>query len=80
MLLAGGEANLELKSRLHLDNPEIFHYLDQSGVTSIEGVSDEKEFEDMCGAMSTLDFSDDDKNQIFSTVAAVLHLGTFFKN
>ena len=74
-LLAGAEANFGLKSRLTLDHPETFSYLDQSSVTSIEGVSDEKEFEDMCSAMDTLDFSPEDKESIFSTVAAVLHLG-----
>eukprot|EP00968_Pinguiococcus_pyrenoidosus_P014517 scaffold1311_cov256-Pinguiococcus_pyrenoidosus.AAC.38 len=74
-LLAGGEANLSLKSHLGLDLPETFHYLDQSGVTVIDGVNDEKEFEDISNAMDVLNFGEEEKTEIFSIVAATLHLG-----
>ncbi|CAE7457866.1 mhcA [Symbiodinium microadriaticum] len=46
-LLAAGDANEELQRRLHLQDPELFNFTGQSGVIHIDGVSDEKEYDDV---------------------------------
>jgi myosin heavy subunit len=46
-LLAAGDANEQLQTRMKLQDPELFHFTGQSGVIHIEGVSDEKEFDDV---------------------------------
>ena len=46
-LLAAGDANEELQTRLRLQDPELFNFTGQSGVIHIDGVSDEKEYEDV---------------------------------
>jgi myosin-5 len=53
----------------------LFEYTGQSGIISIEGLSDEKEFEDMQNSMSILRFSPAEKNEVFKIVAGVLHFG-----
>lgn len=74
-LLAGAEAQPELKRRLQLDTPSTFNYLNQSGVDKIEGVSDDADFQMIKLAMETLGINADEQMQVFKTVAAVLHLG-----
>jgi myosin heavy subunit len=46
-LLAAGDADEELQQRLKLQDAELFHYTGQSGVIHIEGVSDEKDYEEV---------------------------------
>lgn len=46
-LLAAGDADEELQERLKLQDAELFHYTGQSGVIHIEGVSDEKDYEEV---------------------------------
>ncbi len=55
-----------LQEKLKLQDPELFDYTGQSGVIHIDGVSDEKEFEDV--QVSTL-FS----LAFFFTLALELH-------
>lgn len=74
-LLAGGEADPELKSALCLKDPEEYHYLNQSGVTTVENINDEKDFEELSNAMDVLDMSADEKEAIFRNTAAILHIG-----
>jgi hypothetical protein len=45
--LAAGDADEGLQSRLRLQDPELFSFTGQSGVIHIDGVSDEKEFDDV---------------------------------
>jgi myosin heavy subunit len=45
--LAAGDANPTLQENLKLQDPELFDYTGQSGVIHIDGVSDEKEFDDV---------------------------------
>jgi myosin heavy subunit len=46
-LLAAGDADEDLQERLKLQDAELFHYTGQSGVIHIEGVSDEKDYEEV---------------------------------
>jgi myosin-7 len=74
-LLSAADTDPVLTERLHLQNPELFNFTGQSGVISIEGVSDEKDFEDMRRSMDILRFSEAEKNEVFDIVAGVLHFG-----
>mmetsp|Transcript_38665 Transcript_38665/g.76103 ORF Transcript_38665/g.76103 Transcript_38665/m.76103 type:complete len:1885 (-) Transcript_38665:85-5739(-) len=63
--------------KLGTGNPENFHYLNQSGVTTLDGDSktDEDDFAVLSEAMETLKISKSEQQQVFSIVAAILHLG-----
>ena len=39
-------------------DPELFNYTGQSGVINIDGVSDEKEYDDVINSMNILKFSE----------------------
>jgi len=72
-LIAGGEAYPELKQALSLDTANMFTYTE--GIDKIPGVSDEKDFEDVKSAMDTLKITEEERMEVFRTVAAVLHAG-----
>ena len=74
-LLEACECNNKLKSELNLESPDFYAYVNKSGVTSIGGVSDEKEFDELVNAMNSLRFSEDDKLNIWKVIAAILNLG-----
>lgn len=56
-------------------NVSSYNYISKSGCTEIPGVSDMEEFKEMQSAMSQLQFSDQERLDVFKLVAAVLHLG-----
>jgi len=74
-LLSAADTDPALTDALKLQNPELFEYTGQSGVINIDGISDEKEFEDMQNSMNILRFSPSEKTEIFKIVAGVLHFG-----
>ncbi|CAM9464777.1 unnamed protein product, partial [Phaeothamnion confervicola] len=74
-LVAASEEDRELQRSLHLDAPDAFAYLNKSGVVRIDGVVDEADFDEVRNAMDTLRFHSDEKQEIWKTLAAVLHLG-----
>ena len=74
-LLHGGCDFKHLTADLKLLDPELFHITNQSGVVTIDGINDDKEFEDVNMSFDVLGFSDDEKKSIFSMVVGVLYLG-----
>ncbi|KAF2077800.1 hypothetical protein CYY_000921 [Polysphondylium violaceum] len=72
-LLAG--ATPEMKEKLHLTEPEDYHYLNQSGCIRINNINDVEDFEHVRYAMNVLTLPEDKQNTIFSILSAVLHLG-----
>lgn len=56
---------------------ENFNYLNQSGVTTLDGDSktDQLDFKVLVDAMDTLKFTKAEQSQIFNAVAGILHLG-----
>ena len=74
-VIAGGEVDLAMKKALKLKDAEEFHYMNQSGVTTVDSINDEKDFMEMSGAMDVLNMTKDEKEQCFRLVAGVLHLG-----
>ena len=75
-LLAGSAVHPELKERLRLKDPEEYHYLNQSGVTTVENINDLKDYEELINAMTVLNMSEVEREDILSLVSAILHLGT----
>lgn len=73
-IIAGATA--EEKERWKLMAPTKFHYLNQSTCTKRkDGVADADQFHILKNAMDVMGFSDEDKESIFVTISALLHLG-----
>ncbi|GMH48612.1 hypothetical protein TrVE_jg14477 [Triparma verrucosa] len=73
MLLAG--ADPALRSKLHLASPDEFAFLNKSGCTMVKSWDDEEEWAAMNEAFKTLQFSKEEVEDIYSILAAILHLG-----
>ncbi|KAL1219567.1 Myosin-15 [Cardamine amara subsp. amara] len=58
-----------------LSNPRQFHYLNQSKIYELEGVSNAEEYKNTRRAMDIVGISHDEQEGIFRTLAAILHLG-----
>jgi myosin protein heavy chain len=63
------------KAALHLTGPDDFKFLNQSGCVRVPSVNDSKDFEDTRSALKTLNFSAEETDTLYRTVAAVMHLG-----
>jgi myosin heavy subunit len=78
-LLAGLELTNDfckkLKKSLKLKDAEEFNYLNQSGVTTVDSINDEKDFEELIQAMDVLNMTESEKTSIFHLVGGILHLG-----
>jgi len=72
-LLTG--APREMHESYGLTNPEYYYYLNQSGTYKVDGTDDKKEFQDTMHAMSVMGMTEQDKNNVLSIVAGILHLG-----
>jgi len=75
-LLAGAEAHPELKTKYDLKEADEYRYMNQSGVTTVDGINDEKEYEELSTAMDVLAMTEVEKDDVFRTVAAIMHLGS----
>ncbi|XP_047541772.1 unconventional myosin-Va isoform X2 [Vanessa atalanta] len=60
---------------LKLDHQDSFHYLNQGGCPNIDGVDDLKAFNDTKNALSILGVSESEQQNMFTVLAAILHLG-----
>lgn len=72
-LLAG--ANSNEKKEFSLMSADKFHYLNQSGSYTVDGVDDATEFAVTRRAMKTVGMDENEQREIFRLVAAILHLG-----
>lgn len=63
------------KDELHLTEPSDFFYMNQGGVTEIEGVSDADEYKTTVDALTLVGVSKETQHQIFKILAALLHIG-----
>jgi myosin heavy subunit len=77
-LLSAVQADIKLSESLHLKNAELFEYTSQSGVIKVDGISDEKDYEDLRNSLRILQFSPEEQERVFSIVAGVLHFGIHF--
>ncbi|XP_037296114.1 unconventional myosin-Va isoform X2 [Manduca sexta] len=60
---------------LYLDHQDSFHYLNQGGSPYIDGVDDLKTFNETRTALSTLGVTETEQANMFTILAAILHLG-----
>ncbi len=74
-LVSAAEEDATLRKALRLDSPESFYYLNQSGVTRIEGVVDEQDYDEVLNSMDILHFSDSEQSGVWKILASILHLG-----
>eukprot|EP00854_Cymbomonas_tetramitiformis_P003207 gene3207-4053_t len=74
-LLAHAATNAEIAKLYSLGSPSSFHYLAQSSVSSINGVSDAQEFVKLTDALTVFQISKEDQANIWRIIAAILHLG-----
>ncbi|XP_033097296.1 unconventional myosin-Id-like isoform X3 [Anneissia japonica] len=56
-------------------NPEMYHYVNQGNSVKVGSVNDRKDFKTVQEAMRDMQFSPDECNTVWSTVASILHLG-----
>lgn len=77
--LAG--ASPEQREKHQLSTPESFHYLNQSGCTTIEGVDEVVDFNEVTNAIEIVGIKEE-KEEIFQVLAGILHLGNvaFFQD
>lgn len=73
MMLAG--TSPEEKERYQLGSPQDFFYTNQSSVMTLPEVDDGDDWQRMKAAMSLLGLDANMQDQIFSVLAAILHLG-----
>eukprot|EP01038_Epipyxis_sp_PR26KG_P015212 gene15212-20491_t len=73
MFLSG--ATKDMKRDFSLKPVDQFYYLMQSGCVEVDRRSDVKEFEEMMQAMHSLGIDQTTQTNIFSCLAAILHLG-----
>ena len=67
--------SVSVRSALFLEKPQEYNYLNQSGCTVVDGMDDVREFEDVESALEKLNFTEDEKMDIYRVAAAVLHVG-----
>ncbi|KAL6056612.1 myosin-5 isoform X3, variant 2 [Balamuthia mandrillaris] len=68
-------ATAEQKRKWRLSSPDSFNFLKESGCTTVDGINDPKDFEEVQEAMQSLHFNPEEIEALFQTVAAILHLG-----
>ncbi|CAA3019655.1 myosin-6 isoform X1 [Olea europaea subsp. europaea] len=72
MLCAAPQEDVE---KYKLENPRMYHYLNQTNCYELDGVDDSKEYLSTRRAMDVVGISSDEQDAIFRVVAAILHLG-----
>lgn len=65
----------EDREKYKLENPQSYHYLNQSDYYDLDGVNDAHEYLATRRAMDIVGISEEEQEAIFRVVAAVLHLG-----
>eukprot|EP01114_Cavostelium_apophysatum_P006700 TRINITY_DN1812_c0_g1_i1.p1 TRINITY_DN1812_c0_g1~~TRINITY_DN1812_c0_g1_i1.p1 ORF type:complete len:1611 (+),score=575.78 TRINITY_DN1812_c0_g1_i1:62-4894(+) len=72
-LLAG--ATKTEQAKWHLQSPESYNYLKNSGCVTVDGVDDAEEFQHLRKAMKSCGMNEETQGNILSMLAGLLHLG-----
>lgn len=73
-LLSGGDSSM--LNKLHLTNqPNDYYYLNQSNCIEIDDTDDSVEYDNLIQSMNVLNIKQDEQIQIFTLIAAILHIG-----
>ncbi|CAF0864311.1 unnamed protein product [Brachionus calyciflorus] len=67
--------NDDFHKKLGIVSMSRFNYLSRSGCFEVDGVDDQKDFNEVLNAMRAVKISDEDQFNIFKLVAGILHLG-----
>lgn len=78
-IVASAADNPELAKMLFFTDNDEHHYLSQSSVSVIEGLSDLEQFNEVQSAMEVLGMSTEQQMQVLKVVAGILHLGNIGK-
>ena len=73
--MIGCSMDAELKNDLGLTDANDFHYVKQGGCNKVEGIADEKEWDDLLMAMQVLNMTEEEKRDTFRLTSVVAHLG-----
>ena len=65
----------DLADKFHVREASFYHYLNQSGCTTLEGVDDAVKFDNLRLAFEVVQIPSDMIDDIFSVMAAILWLG-----
>ncbi|XP_059157051.1 unconventional myosin-Ie-like isoform X2 [Physella acuta] len=68
-------ATTKVRENFGITEPNYYNYLLQSGTYNVDGIDDNKEFQDTLQAMQVIGIHPDTQNDILSIVAGILHLG-----
>jgi len=68
-------ADQGMLDNFYLTQPDDFTYTSQSGCLYVDGLDDQKWWNEVNQAMSTVNMEEQEKWQIFQTLAAILHIG-----
>jgi len=64
------------KAELGVDKgPQVFHYLNQSGLYTAPGIDDVSAFKEVCGAFASIAYDSSKQMDVFKLIAGLLHLG-----
>ena len=74
-LLEGGKKDENLQKDLDLYDIDDFYYLNQSKVKSVPGINDERDWDELLGAMDILGMTKEEKRGVLEATASVLHIG-----
>ena len=74
-LCAGAMMDSKFRDKFRIGDPEDYHYLNQSGVFEVEGISDEQDFENLLNSMETIGIDVDEQDDLIRTLVGILHLG-----
>ncbi|CAM9208802.1 unnamed protein product [Ascophyllum nodosum] len=72
--LVAGAAKCGLSTQLKLESPENYRILSGSGCTTLEGVDDATQFEEVQAACRTIGMAEETQLQVWKTLAAVLNI------
>ncbi|ETO02461.1 hypothetical protein RFI_34970, partial [Reticulomyxa filosa] len=73
MLTKGCDRNL--RQSLELGQPEQYYYCNSGNCTTVPGINDKGDFDDVREAFKTLEFNEKDVESIYRIVAGILHIG-----
>lgn|SRR5690606_10957367 len=68
-------SNKEARFKYSLSDIDSYNYVNHSGCTVVPGVNDAQEFEETRKSMEVIGLSEEERESVFATIAAILHLG-----
>eukprot|EP01080_Neovahlkampfia_damariscottae_P004159 gene4159-7469_t len=65
----------EMCAKFHLGKPEDYNYINQTGIYTVDGIDDAREWKDAIKSMTIIGINEKEQDFVFATIAAILHLG-----